>query len=203
MNRSLIRAALALALAVLVGLAGATSATAAGDPKPSDTLLLVARPALPDPNFAGSVVLVSNSLGPAPIGIIVNRPTRIPVARLFPDLPALAQLEDRIYYGGPVATTSVTFLVRADTPPARATRIQEGLYLSADRRLLRSLLARDTPMAGLRIFAGYSGWSPGQLEAEIARGDWKSEPADTASIFDGWSERPWPDPPPPRNGQRT
>jgi len=54
------------------------------------------------------------------------------------------------------------------------------------------LLGRDKPMDGLRIFIGHSGWAPGQLEAEIARGDWALGPAEPDAIFNGKSEHPWP-----------
>ena len=58
-------------------------------------------------------------------------------------------------------------------------------------------------MEGLRIFIGYSGWAPGQLEAEIARGDWALKPADAAAIFDGKSEHTWPEQQAPDNARRT
>ena len=168
------------------------------------TILLVARAELPDPNFRGSVVLVMNNIGPAPAGMIVNRPTKIPLSRLFPDIEGLAQLPDRVYFGGPVELGAVSFLFRADAPPPEhATKVLEGLYLSTDRDLLRKLLARDNPTEGLRIFIGYSGWGPGQLESEIARGDWTLAPAEAGTIFDGRPERPWPEQQTPDARQRT
>jgi putative transcriptional regulator len=58
-------------------------------------------------------------------------------------------------------------------------------------------------MEGLRVYIGYSGWAPGQLEAEIARGSWKLAPADSSAIFDNKSERPWPAQDTPSAGRRT
>jgi len=155
-------------------------------------MLLVARDELPDPSFKDSVVLVMNNLGSAPAGVIINRPTRIGVSRLFPGLERLAQLKDKVYFGGPVEFGSVWFLFRADTPRENAVRALDGVYVSANRELLLELLGRDKPMDGLRIFIGHSGWAPGQLEAEIARGDWTLAPAGTEAIFNGKSEHPWP-----------
>jgi putative transcriptional regulator len=60
--------------------------------------------------------------------------------------------------------------------------------------LLLQLLGRDKPMDELRIFIGHSGWAPGQLEAEIARGAWTLERADPQAIFKKKSEHPWPTP---------
>ena len=89
-------------------------AASADNTKPLTTMLLVAQAELRDPNFKGSVVLVMNNIGPAPAGIIINRPTSIAVSRLFPDLERLARLDDKVYFGGPVEIAMVSFLVRAD-----------------------------------------------------------------------------------------
>jgi putative transcriptional regulator len=178
------------AFLLLVGMSWPTSAD---DTKRLTAILLVARAELPDSNFKDSAVLVMNNIGPAPAGVITNRPTRIAVSRLFPDFERLAQLDDKLYFGGPVEIASVSFLFRADTPPEHATEVLDGVYFSTNRELLRKLLGRDKPMDGLRIFIGHSGWAPGQLEAEIARGDWTLAPAETDAIFNRKSEHPWPE----------
>ena len=185
---------------VLVALAGPTSA---GEATPLTTILLVARPELKDPNFGDSVVLVMNNIAVAPKGIIVNRPTQITVSSVFQDLPHLAKVDDKLYFGGPVEMTAVSFLFRADAAPENATAVLDGIYLSTDAELLYKLLRRERPMEGLRIYVGYSGWAPGQLEAEIARGSWKLVRAEAAAIFDNKSERPWPDQDTSGVGRRT
>jgi putative transcriptional regulator len=176
---------------------------AADDAKPLTTILITARTELPDPNFKDSVVLVMNNLADAPVGVIVNRPTRITVASAFPELKNLAPLNDKLYFGGPVEIASASFLFRADTPPENATKVLDGIYFSGNRELLLKLLGRDKPMEGLRIFIGHSGWGPGQLENEISRGDWKLAPAESDAIFGGKSEHPWPELPAQDAGQRT
>ena len=175
----------------------------AEDAKPVTAILLVARAELPDPNFKDAVVLVLNNIAPVPTGLIVNRPTRIAVSSLFPELDRLAKLDDKVYFGGPVEIGSVSFLFRADAPPEHATQVVDGVYVSANEELLRKLLGREKPMEGLRIFVGHSGWGPGQLQAEIARGDWTLAPAETGAIFDGKSEQPWPNRPAQGVGPRT
>jgi len=166
--------------------------TAAADSKSLTAILLVARDDLPDPDFADSIVLVMNNLGPAPVGIIVNRPTQIAVSQLFPELKRLAHIHDRVYFGGPVEMESVWFLFRATKPPEHAIQAFEGICVSADRQLLLQLLGRAQPTDGLRIFIGHSGWAPGQLETEIAEGAWSLEHADSDAIFSGKSDHPWP-----------
>jgi len=189
-------------LALWIGI-GLPCPASAETPKAMTTIVIVARDTLPDPNFRNSAVLVMNHIGPAPVGLIMNRPTRIPVSRLFPNIERLAQLDDKIYFGGPVDAASVSFLFRADAPPGRATQVLEGVYISTDNELLRTLLRRDKPMEGLRIFVGYSGWASGQLEAEIGRGDWRLAPADNDAIFGRNAEHPWPERDMPDVGGRT
>jgi len=191
------------ALCALLFLFGMSWPTSADEAKPLTTILIVARAELPDSNFKDSVVVVMNNIAPAPVGLIVNRPTRIAVSRLFPDLERVAQLDDKLYFGGPVEIGSVSFLFRADTPPENATQVVDGLYISTNGELLRKLLGRDKPMEGLRIFIGHSGWAPGQLEAEIARGDWTLKPAEADAIFDRKAEHPWPERQAPDTSHRT
>ena len=164
----------------------------ADDGKALTAILLVARDELPDETFGDSIVLVLNNLGAAPAGVIINRPMPLPVSQLFPELKSLAHLPDKVYFGGPVDFGSVWFLFRGTTPPAHAVQACEGVYLSGSRELLLQLLGREKPMEGLRIFVGHSGWAPGQLEEEIAAGDWKLEHADSQAIFSGKSDHPWP-----------
>jgi putative transcriptional regulator len=181
--------------ALLLLLAAAWPVPAADTkPKPMTAIFLIARADLPDPNFADSVVLVMNNLGAGPVGLIINRPTNIPVAELFPDLKRLAPLHDKIYFGGPVEIRSVWFLFRAPKQPGHAVEACEGIYISADRQLLLRLLGRDKPMDGLRIFVGHSGWTPDQLENEISRGDWTLKHAESDAVFNGQTEHPWPGP---------
>jgi putative transcriptional regulator len=172
--------------------------TSADDAKPLTAILLVAGDELPDSDFADSVVLVMNHLAPAPVGIIINRPMPIPVSRLFPDLKRLAQMRDKVYFGGPVEFGSVWFLFRSTTLPEHAVQACDGVYLSADRKLLLQLLGRDKPMDGLRIFVGHAGWAPGQLEAEIEQRHWTLKRAETEAIFGGKSKHPWPSPQAPK-----
>jgi len=170
----------------------ASSWTKSADAKPLTAILITARAELPDDNFADSTVLVLNNLGPAPIGIIINRPTRFPVSELFPHIGQLARVRDKVYFGGPVEVETVWFLLRASKAPEHAIKAFDDVYVSASRDLLMRLLRRDKPMESLRIFIGHSGWGPGQLEAEIGRGDWALARANSDAIFKGKSDHPWP-----------
>jgi len=177
-------------------------ADAGDESKPLTTLLMVARDELPDPNFKDAVVLVMNNIAPGPVGVITNRPTAVPLSRVFPDIERLKQHDGRVYFGGPVAMGVVSFLFRADKPPENATAVLDGVYFSMDNDLLHTLLERDKPLEGLRVFVGYSGWAPGQLQAEIAHGDWKLEAAEPDSLFEHRRELPWPEREGPNKSRR-
>ncbi|MGH8298731.1 MAG: YqgE/AlgH family protein [Steroidobacteraceae bacterium] len=174
-----------------------------GAKSPASTLtaiLLVAQDPVSDPNFGGSIVVVMNNLAPAPVGLIINRPTSIAVSRLFPKLKRLAQVHDRIYFGGPVELRTVWFLFRAKTAPETAIRVCDGVYVSSSQKLLLKLLGRSKPMQGLRIFVGHAGWYPGQLQTEIEGGAWAPKRADADSIFNPKPQLPWPSQPGSKGG---
>jgi putative transcriptional regulator len=182
-------------LCALLLLSGSSEPTSGKGPDPVTAIFLTAQGIPAESDFSESIVLVMNNLGPAPVGIVVNRPTRIAIADIFPDLRRLAQLPDKVYFGGPVELDTVWFLFRADKPPAHAIRTFDDVYVSGDRDLLMRLLARDKPTQGLRIFIGHAGWAPGQLEAEIDGGSWTLGRAEADAIFNGKSEIPWPSSP--------
>jgi putative transcriptional regulator len=189
-----IQSSVAGGLCAFLLLSGPSWRASAADAKPLNAILVVARDDLPDSNFAHSIALVMNNLGPGPVGVIINRPMPISVSRLFPDIKRLAQVPDKVYFGGPVDFGSVWFLFRAAAPPEHAIQACDGVYLSADRELLLQLLGRNKPMDSLRIFLGHASWARGQLEAEIERHDWTSKRAEVEAIFSGKSEYPWPSP---------
>ncbi len=135
--------------------------------------LLVATPTLKDPNFDRTVVLlVAHEAGGA-LGVVLNRATEVPVADVLGNWGDLARDPAVLFEGGPVQPESAICLART-RPDVR--RQISGFHqvagsvgtvdLSGDPDRLRGSLA------GIRVFAGYSGWSPGQLEDEIASGSW-------------------------------
>lgn len=166
------------------------SSCAFADAKPLTAIFLIARSELSDPFFAKSIVLVMNDLGPAPIGLIINKPTSIRVSVLFPSIKRLAHARDTVYFGGPVGIGSVWFLFRAQVSFPHAVQVLHGVYLSSNPELLLRLLDRQRPMQGLRIYAGHAGWAPGQLQNEIRMGFWTAKHAHAQMIFGGGSGYP-------------
>jgi putative transcriptional regulator len=148
---------------------------------------------MPDPFFRDAVVLVTNA-SEAPLGVIINKPMDVKLSKAIPDFPRLRSSDERLFFGGPVEVTDLVFVFRAAKPPDEDTmQVMPNIFISDDRDLLDTLLARDKPVEGLRLFAGHAGWAPGQLEKEIARGDWDLAPVDVATIFSRKPEALWKD----------
>jgi putative transcriptional regulator len=176
-------------LAILL-LVLAFAVPANGADEAPQAILLVARKDLPDPFFRESVVLVTNA-AVAPLGVIINKPTDAKLSKAIPDIERLKSVDDRLFFGGPVQSGDVVFVFRARKAQEDAMLVMPGIYISGSRDILDTLLKRDKPVEGLRLFAGHAGWSPGQLEHEISRGDWFLVPVDDAAIFTARPEGLW------------
>lgn len=172
-------------------LLAALAATASDKPA---AIFLIAGEDLRDPNFHKAVVLVARDKDvPGPIGVVINRPTEVDLASVLPDAMKGDRVRGKVFIGGPVARNVLAFVFRSPEPRDNTIPVAEGVYLSFDSGLLAELLRREDPMEGLRVYAGHSGWAPGQLEAEVARGFWKSARPDARSIFEAKPESLWPE----------
>jgi putative transcriptional regulator len=134
--------------------------------------LLVATPMLVDPNFDHSVVLLLDLDDSGALGVILNRPSQVPVQTILPDWGDHVPAPNVIFQGGPVATDSalaVAYVDGQDEEPIGFRRVFDStgiIDLDTPAELLTSVVL------GMRVFAGYAGWGPGQLEAEIEEGSW-------------------------------
>jgi putative transcriptional regulator len=168
-----------------------TIAPFAGAQNPADhAILLVASPELRDPNFAQTVVLVLFPEDGGPLGVILNRQTRVTLAEAFADEPQLRQRPDKVYFGGPVRINALMFLFRSADRPRNALPVLDDLYFSGDGSLLDEVLARKKGSVE-RFFVGCSGWAPTQLDAEIAQGGWYVLPADLDTILKAEPKTMW------------
>lgn len=166
---------------------------AAGSESVASGIFLVATEELQDPNFRETVVLVTQPQGGGPFGVIINRPLNHRLSEIFPEIEALKNKQDVVYSGGPVARQGLVFLVRASKPPLRATHVLRDVYITADPGQIDELLKRSDPTRGLRVYAGHSGWAPGQLQDEITRGGWHILPADAETVFEKDPATIWPE----------
>ncbi len=137
--------------------------------------LLVALPALADPTFAGTVVYVLDHSDSGTIGVVLGRPSAVEIRDVLPGWCDLAVEPGVFHVGGPCETdTALCLATSDDAVPAEGLRRVAGPVHLVDLDAEPSQLADR--LTGLRVFAGYAGWSPGQLAAEIAEGAWACVP---------------------------
>jgi putative transcriptional regulator len=139
--------------------------------EPPNGILLVAKPGLTDPNFRETVVLVTQAADSSTVGVILNRPT-----------PGKHEKTgEPVSFGGPVMREALVALYRAErAPEAAAFHVLQGIYLTMHPQNIETLLGTRGQR---RLFAGFAGWAPGQLESELARDDWFVLPASAELVF--------------------
>jgi putative transcriptional regulator len=142
--------------------------------------LLIAGPALVDPNFWRTVVLIVEHSEEGAFGLVLNRPSETLVGEAVPEIEELVDPDEPLYIGGPVQPSGVVVLGQFEDP-------SDGVLLAfANVGVLGSGPAPDEHAAGLRAgraFVGHAGWGAGQLEEELERGDWILEPAQLDDAF--------------------
>ncbi len=153
---------------------------------------LIAARRLQSDFFARSVVLLLDYSSPTgAFGVIVNRPTGLGLTDLLPALDSVPERLDRVNLGGPVDPGRMVFLIRSASPPRDSWPVFADVHATSGAGVLRSAIERNEPPARFRAFVGYAGWSPGQLDEEVARGDWYVVPADPEQVFDPRMEDLW------------
>jgi putative transcriptional regulator len=156
-------------------------------------MLLVATPALLDPNFVDSVVLLLDADDEGALGVVLNRPSPVLVDDVLAGWGDVVAEPEVLFRGGPVSpegALAVGLLTDPDDVPVG--------FRSVNGRL--GVLDLDTPvelvdgsLAGLRVFAGYAGWGADQLRGEIEEGSWYVVPAELSDVFRGDPSGLWRD----------
>ena len=162
--------------------AGAGAPSRAGHP-PARGMFLLAAPRLRDSRFAQTVVLLLEYDETGALGLVVNRPTEASLSDVL--VTPLPNSEGHpVFAGGPVEHRQLIALLRSPVAVDGAERLFGDVHATGRMDTLRRALESGGPADDLHVYLGYAGWAPGQLDAEIARGDWIVTPADAESIFD-------------------
>jgi putative transcriptional regulator len=131
--------------------------------------LLISEPFLPDPNFERTVVLLCEHNEEGSFGFVLNKPSILKVTEVMEDL---ADIDSVVYVGGPVQQDTLHFIHRNATLE-NAIEIVDKIYWGGSFENLMLLLeTRQVDSKDIRFFLGYSGWGPGQLEAELDQDSW-------------------------------
>lgn len=152
--------------------------------------LLVAGPALVDPNFRRTVVLIGEHSDEGAMGVVLNRVSTALVDDAVPPIASLTAPDEPVYLGGPVQPQAVVVLADfADVEQAEVMVIDSIGFLPGE--------IEDTSavgeLRGVRVFAGYAGWGPGQLEDELEERAWIVVPARRSDVFTTAPETLWGD----------
>jgi putative transcriptional regulator len=177
-----IRAVFSASIACLL-LLGASTARAQDLAKP---LLLVATPDLQGP-YAHTALIVA-PLGDKHFGFILNRATPVTLAKLYPEHAPSAKVADPVYLGGPEVPNALFALTRRD-PGQPSIHLFGSLYMTGHAGLIDSIIEKTPNEA--RYFAGFVGWMPEELAAEIEAGYWYVGEADESLVFRGDTSSLW------------
>ncbi|MGZ5296188.1 MAG: YqgE/AlgH family protein [Actinomycetota bacterium] len=141
--------------------------------------LLIAGPTLWDPHFRRTVLLISHHDEEGAVGVILNRASETTVAEAVPTLGSLVPADEPVFLGGPVQP-QMAVVVADFVDPAVADILAFdtiGFLPSETEPGIEDAVRRA------RVFAGYAGWGPGQLEAELEEKSWIVEPARSSDVF--------------------
>jgi putative transcriptional regulator len=186
-------------LATLLAALGLPAAPAlrAQSRKPEDIRpgrLLVANRDLRDPNFSETVILLvdyaAGGEGGA-FGLVINRPTNVSVAEGLAQLRRSDEYHGPIYVGGPVQQNNVMALFHDKAEPHPRKHIFGDVYLISRKAELEAELVAAAGPDQLRLYIGYAGWGPGQLDNEVERGDWFIFNPTRETIFDNSPDTLW------------
>lgn len=150
--------------------------------------LLLASPSLMDPNFARTVVLIGLHSEDGAMGVVLNRPSSVTVGEAVPQLQETLGATERVYVGGPVQSSSVVFLAEFMDPSPAGLLVLGRIGFPAPDAAIEEL-AEATERR--RVFAGHAGWGRGQLDAEVADGDWITHDAQPQDVFTEDPEELW------------
>ncbi len=149
--------------------------------------LLISSGGLFDPNFRHTVVLVGEHGADGAVGVVINRPLDVAVDAAVPPLASLVPDEDILYEGGPVDPETPVLLAELGEPHLPDVPVLGRIgFLTGE---VAAAMAWKVVRA--RVYAGYSGWAPGQLEAELKQDSWIVDPARPEDVFDDDPETLW------------
>ena len=141
--------------------------------------LLISSGGLYDPNFRHTVVLMGEHNADGALGVVLNRALDVTVEQAIPPLSDLVPVGELLFQGGPVQPESPVLLAEFRDPASADILVFESVgFLVGD-------VSKDIhpEILRARVYAGYSGWGPGQLEAEMAADSWIIEPAGVEDVF--------------------
>lgn len=144
---------------------------------------LVATDNLQGSSFQETVILITHYNKQGTTGIAINRPTTVTLKEAYPEVKHFKHSRDALYLGGPVRPDTIFVLLKSSRPHKNMQHIGGNVFFSPGISAMIHGMDKNVKGEAARVYAGYTGWAPGQLETEINNGDWLVIKADMDVIF--------------------
>ena len=161
--------------ALLVACACCLPSLPAQSKRPGDLAvgkILVTPHDAPDPLFAESVIVLVQYSSTGALGLMINKRTTVPISRALEGIAGASKHSEPVFVGGPVQLDTLFALARAAVRPEGAAEVFGNIHFISTKAAMEKALAGATNPGGLRVYAGYCGWGPHQLENEMRLGGW-------------------------------
>ena len=156
---------------------------------------LIAAKHMGDPTFFRAAVLMLEHGDEGSMGLVVNRPSSVSVANALSKHFPVPESERMIYFGGPVEPAALCILHNDEICGQEDHTLAPGIYIGSHDHVFENMVceneADEEQHSDYRVFCGYSGWGPGQLDSELERGDWHIVPGKANYLFDSEPYEIW------------
>lgn len=157
--------------------------------KPAKGRILISEPFLNDPNFKRTIILLTEHSEEGSIGFVMNKPTDYRIHEVIEEFP---EFDSVVYYGGPVQLNTLQFIYKGESVIDGSIEIVPGLYWGGSFDILKALITSGAVSpADFRFFLGYSGWTEGQIDDELAINSWIVADTSIENTFSGEPDKLW------------
>ena len=145
----------------------------------------------PDPHFSNSVIVLARYGRTGALGLMLHYKSDLTVQQALKGFKGAEKRTDPVFVGGPVELPAILALLRSKSPAASGDHVTGDLYLLVSRPGIEVALTDGGAASDLRLYIGYSGWGPGQLESEVRRHGWFIFDYDEDTVFDKHPDTIW------------
>ena len=181
-------------LALIAGFLFAASSGLAQSMRPEDLAqgkIIITPRNSPDPHFSNSVIVLAHYDQTGALGLMLHYKSDLTIQKALKGIAGAEKRTDTVFVGGPVELPVVFALLRTKSAPTGVSRVADNLYLMTSKQSIATALTEEHPASDLRVFIGYSGWGPGQLEREVRRSGWYIFDYDESIVFDEHPDTLW------------
>jgi putative transcriptional regulator len=154
---------------------------------------LVASQNMKDPRFFETVILLIEYSWQGAVGLIINIPTEVKLSSVLPEMKGLKYRTDNVFIGGPLKKNQMFLLLQSNSHTAESHHVFKDIYVSSSQIVLNNMIGSADRGDRFRVYAGYAGWAPAQLDREVIKGGWHVLQADAETVFNKEPSEIWPE----------